>query len=197
LSVGDVTGVTEGEPGTYNKSKIKTIFGDKKFQNWQKKCGPHKVNIFGCQIGIELESTFLNLIKNPSSKQKAVGLGQGCLLDLSAIILQTPEGNDINNRKDWDALEAGVQEGLLQDLQDKNDEYGYGILSEKVKNDKLLDYYFDVVPKGAWPTVDVRAPDGTKFSFIHRTGKYSAKFNKKCSRGIGLRPRQVNVPEIP
>ena len=86
LSGGDVTGgIIATDPRAYSDSRVRQIFGDTKFQTWRKAHGPKRINLLSCQVGPDLENTFLQLVQHPTSKQKAVGLGEGCLLVLTRV----------------------------------------------------------------------------------------------------------------
>ncbi|HWP92866.1 MAG TPA: DUF4157 domain-containing protein [Thermodesulfobacteriota bacterium] len=191
-SAGDVTGgITESDPKAYNKSKINTIFGDKKFQAWREKHGPTRVNLLSCQIGNELENTFLKLVLHPTSNQRAVGLGQGCILYNTAVEA-TINDKHIKTRKEYDGLSEPDQKKVLKTLTELNDQYGYNGI--KIDSADILDYYFDVAPEGLWVTVNVLTKKGTLLPYLGRQS--NTTFITECDPN-SLRQRQPRVPRVP
>jgi hypothetical protein len=191
-SAGDVTGgLTENDPKAYNKSKINTIFGDKKFQAWREKHGPTRINLLSCQIGNELENTFLKLVQHPTSKQRAVGLGQGCIL-YNTPVEATINDKHIKTRKDYDSLSEPDQKKVQKTLTELNDQYGYN--GKKIDSADILDYYFDVAPEGLWVTVNVRTKKGTLLPYLGRQS--NTTFITECDPS-SLRQRQPRVPRVP
>ncbi|HEX2014773.1 MAG TPA: DUF4157 domain-containing protein, partial [Nitrososphaera sp.] len=192
LSAGDVTGgITENDPKAYNKSKINTIFGDKKFQAWREKHGPTRVNLLSCQIGNELENTFLKLLLHPTSNQRAVGLGQGCILYNTAVEA-TINDKHIKTRKEYDGLSEPDQKKVLKTLTELNDQYGYNGI--KIDSADILDYYFDVAPEGLWVTVNVLTKKRTLLPYLGRQS--NTTFITECDPN-SLRQRQPRVPRVP
>ena len=142
LSGGDVTGgITATDPRAYSDSRVRKIFGDTKFQTWRKAHGPKRINLLSCQVGPDLENTFLQLVQHPTSKQKAVGLGEGCLLVLTRVdtTVALPGSKDIvplRTREQYKKLEASEKSRVDKWLTELNGKYGYN--GNKVKAAELL-----------------------------------------------------------
>jgi len=79
-----------------------------------------------------------------------------------------------------------------------NSKYGY-YGGPPVPASEILDYYFDVDPRGAWANVTVGIDRGgtvsdTDIPFWNRTtGPRSADFRRLCDQGVG----QLTRPHIP
>lgn len=178
----------EGDPGTYNKSKIKSLFGDKRFQRWRDSHGPTRINLLSCQIGKDLETAFLKLILNPSSKQIAVGLGEGCILRNTPIEAKI-NNKHIKNRKQYDALLKVDKETVFKKLEELNINYGYN--GNRVDSKDILNYYFDVAPEGLWVKVEVLTKKLTLIPYLGR--QYKTTFINECTP-IPLRQHRPTAP---
>jgi len=197
LSGGDVTGgISSTDPRAYSESRVRRIFGDTKFQAWRKAHGPKRINLLSCQVGPDLENTFLQLVQHPTSKQKAVGLGEGCLLVLTRVdtTVAIPGSKDIvplKTREQYKKLGASEKSRVDQWLTDLNENYGYN--GEKIKPAALLDYYFDVAPEGSWLKLEVIAPSRTRIPALNRAA--NDVFINECHPSkVEKRPRQQRVP---
>jgi hypothetical protein len=192
LSGRDVSpgGLTDSDPKAYNKSRVQKIFGDAKFQEWRKKHGPKRINFISCQIGKELEETFLQLVQHPTSTQRASGLGQGCLI-LNTAEPVNIKGQYIGTRAKYDKLGDKDKETFDSTLEKLNEEYGYN--GDKVARGKLLDYYFDEAPSGIWMKLEIITPKKKRVSYLKRAR--SDAFIEECQPGR-LKPerRQQRVP---
>lgn len=169
LSGGDVTGgLTENDAKAYNKTRVQQIFGDAKFQAWRKKHGPKRINLLSCQIGKDLEETFLQLLKHPTSSQHAVGLGQGCIL-INTPLEATMNGKHIRTREQYNKLGDTEKQQIDKKLKEWNDAYGYN--GEKIKPGEILNQYFDEAPEGLWVQVEIITPSRKKVSYLNRTSE--------------------------
>jgi hypothetical protein len=192
LSGRDVSpgGLTEDDAKAYNKSRVQRIFGDAKFQEWRKKYGPKRINFISCQIGKELEETFLQLVQHPTSTQRAAGLGQGCLILNTAEPINI-KGQYIGTRAKYDKLGDKDKETFDATLEKLNDEYGYN--GDKVARGKLLDYYFDEAPNGIWMKLEIITPKKKQVSFLKRAS--NDDFIAECQPGrLKQERRQPRVP---
>jgi hypothetical protein len=191
LSGRDVSpgGLTENDPKAYNKARVQRIFGDAKFQGWRKKYGPKRINFLSCQIGKELEETFLQLVQHPTSTQRAAGLGQGCLLLLTAEPINIG-GRSISARATYEALVEKDKQAFDEKLAQVNDDYGYN--GEKIKRAQLLTYYFDEPPEGQWMKKEVITPKTrSRVSYLKRTS--SKAFVDECQPSQ-MKQRHSRVP---
>ncbi len=192
LSAGGVTGgLKEGDPGTYNKSKIQKVFGDKEFEKWRDSHGPTRINLLSCQIGKELEAPFLKLILNPSSSQTAVGLGEGCIL-YNTPMAATLNNKHIKTRQQYDALSGTDKDIVFKFLEAANNTYGYN--GKKVISKDILNYYFDVAPEGLWVKVEVKTKGNHLIPYLGR--QQNTTFIDECTPKP-LRQRQPAVPQVP
>ena len=199
LSGGDVTGgISATDPRAYSDSRVKKIFGDTKFQTWRKSHGPKRINLLSCQVGPDLENLFLQLVQHPTSKQKAVGLGEGCLLVLTRVdtTVALPGSKDIvplTTREQYKKLEASEKSRVDKWLTELNDKYGYN--GAKVKAAELVDFYFDVAPEGSWLTLEVLVPSRKRIPALNRQANdvfinecHPSKVEKRGATAAGTRP---------
>jgi hypothetical protein len=186
--------LSTGGPGTYDKDAIENLFtNDVDFQNWRKKHGPSKIRLLSCQIGASLEKTFMKAVLKPGAKQSSHGLGAGCILQ-PEVFNYTNNGKAIKTRAQYKKLKASEKEDLLESLSDWNDKYGYN--GDKVSKAQLLNYFFDVVPKGEWVAVSI-VKGKTQIPYVERMGKYRVQFMKMCTQGINnIGNRTPTAPSV-
>jgi Domain of unknown function (DUF4157) len=171
----------------YGDTRVQQIFGDAKFQEWRKKHGPKTINLLSCQVGADLANKFLSLVLHPSSNQKAIGLGEGCLL------LLTREYNIVRTRDQYGKLESSEKSRLDKWLTELNDKYGYA--GEKIKSAELLDYYFDVPPGGSWLKLEIIITKKSNKRIPAMTRTTDSDFNVECAPG-SLKQRTPSAPVV-
>ena len=181
---------TSGE-ATYDKAKVKSIFGIKEFERWRKKYGPMEISLLSCQASRALQQTLIDLIKNPKSKQRAVGLKRGCLVRPA---LQTFSWNekDITERKQYDKLSEEGKSFIEEKIKQENKTYGY--MGNKKDAKHVLDYYFDIDPKGRWVSISVVVP-GKKQDVPWLSRPSDSDFIDKC-QGSELKGRTRRLPPV-
>lgn len=189
--------------GVYRAAEIDTIFNDDtKFVAWRKKYGPDRLVLVGCQVELDFEKKLIAAFVNPSSKQKAIGLGARCRPHTIITSLFWEEGGkeiDIEKRSQWNKLSHSAKRTLTDTLEEWNRKYGY-FGAPPVPDAQLLNFYFDEAPKGRWPivTVSLDYKDQPDISFWNR-GQSANFLMKVCPAHAGekLRKRNSKVPPVP
>jgi hypothetical protein len=138
-------------------------------------------------VGPDLANKFLGLVLDPSSNQKAIGLGAGCLL------LLTREYKTVRTREQYKKLESTEKSGFDQWLTETNDKYGYA--GDKIKSTELLDYYFDTPPGGSWLKLEIIITKKGNKRIPEMTRTSDSDFNVECAPG-SLKERKTTVPTV-
>ncbi len=195
----------------YDSAAIESLFnGDEEYVKWRDQFGPTHIVLNACQINIGFERTIIKNITRPGgtggqTPQSAQGLGTGCKpLTTTQNLTYTHDqlgfkDTPIKTRAQWNKIPADDRSSLEQDLANLNNEFGY-FGQPPVPSSDVVRYYFDVVPLGGWPVVEVGIghdqvqPTGIPF-WNRSTGPKRAEFNRLCERGIGtLRDRTPSTP---
>ncbi len=172
----------------YNIRRIQDIFGDDQFSSWRQNNGPSRVVLNACQVSIGLERAIINALTRPQSGQSAQGLGEGCRPSTRMITV-----NNIHTRRQYDRLSDPDKQSFLDDLRTLNSTWGY-FGAPPVPEDQILNYYFDVVPRGEWVIVRVSKDRvDTEIPFYNRGN--NIEFDRLCGRGIA--PLREHVPSAP
>lgn len=181
----------------YRAQDIRRIFQDQAFVNWRNMAGPSWVSLNACQVNAQFEATVIQALSRPGSTQPAYGLGTGCRPDLrieSYVVSDT----EITTRQQYARLSRAEQNRMAQTLQDLNRTEGY-FGAPPVPPQQVLDYYFDEIPRGGWPTVGVthnRQPIG-RVPFYNRGAPGNTQFLQQCDQGVGrLRPHVPSAPPV-
>jgi hypothetical protein len=194
----------------YEATDINILFnGDSAWVQWRDTYGPSHLVLTSCQVSAKLEGTMINNftrhVSRPGSSttapiQSAVGLGTHCKPVTYSMAFEFPVGTAITTRKQYQRLSGSAKGDMEIALSDLNSKYGYYGASP-VANSHILDYYFDVDPRGSWTIVTVGIDQGdtisdTDIPFWNRTtGPRAAEFLRFCDQGIGIiRPQTPRSP---
>jgi hypothetical protein len=100
---------------------------------------------------------------------------------------------DIHTRAQYNRLSDPDKQSFLTELRTLNSTWGY-FGAPPVPEDQILNYYFDVVPRGEWVIVRVSKDRvDTDIPFYNRGN--NSEFNRLCRRGIA--PLRDRVPTAP
>lgn len=184
----DLAHPTNPDQQCYDISRIQNIFGDNQFSSWRQNNGPSRVVLNACQVSIGLERAIINALTRPQSGQSAQGLGEGCRPSTEMITV-----NNIHTRAQYNRLSDPDKQSFLDELRTLNSTWGY-FGAPPVPEDQILNYYFDVVPRGEWVIVRVSKDRvDTEIPFYNRGN--NSEFNRLCRRGIA--PLRDHVPSAP
>lgn len=198
----------------YDAAAIDALFGaDKAFVAWRDRYGPNHLVLNACQVSLAFERNMIeNLTRAPGKgqrRQAAQGLGTGCrpLTTTERLRYTQPKlhfrNTPITTRAQWRRIPEVDRATLQQQLIDLNREFGY-FGRPPVPEADVLAYYFETVPLGGWPRVEVGVgphlaarPTGIPF-WNRATGPKSAEFLRLCGQGIGqFPPRHPIAPPSP
>lgn len=172
----------------YDISRIQNLFGDSQFSSWRQNNGPSRVVLNACQVSIGLERAIINSLTRPQSGQSAQGLGEGCRPSTEMISV-----NNISTRAQYNRLSDPDKQSFQAELRTLNSTWGY-FGAPPVPDDQILNYYFDVVPRGEWVIVRVSKDRvDTDIPFYNRGN--NSEFNRLCRRGIA--PLRDHIPSAP
>jgi hypothetical protein len=197
----------------YDSSAINALFsGDATYLKWRNQYGPTHLVLNACQVNIGFERVLISTITRPGgtggqTSQSAQGLGKGCkpLTETQELTYDNPrlgfKDSKIKTRAQWDKIPAGDRTGLEDQLKQLNKEWGY-FGQPPVPDKEVLRYYFDVVPRGGWPKVEVGVGaghnvHGTGIPFWNRaTGPKSGESIDCAAEGSGKCP-SISQPARP
>ncbi|MEJ2004868.1 MAG: hypothetical protein P8X57_07875, partial [Cyclobacteriaceae bacterium] len=194
------------------KDIIKLFNSDPEWVKWRDKYGPSHLALVACQVSVGFEKVMISNLtrhvkKEGSSKaspsQSARGMGSHCKPLSSSSTYQDSGGKAVTNRKEYQKLSESSKSDMKSEFARLNKEYGY-YGAPPVPDSKILDYYFDAAPQGAWAIVTVGKDEkgtlkDTDIPFWNRTtGPKSSEFRRKCDQGVGiLKGRKPRVPSVP
>jgi len=180
---------------------LEKLAGPEGWDEWRKKYGPTQLVLIGCQISVAFEEIVIAHILRNGRKQEAQGLGAGCKPATEAVPYEFGR-KKVKTRRDYIRLPKEGRDDLLQQMSALNAEFGY-YGGPPVPDEQVLEYFFDVEPKGEWVKVTVgksvghQTPVDTGIPFYNRAnGPRLAEFRRICDQGAtDLREHHPLTPE--
>jgi hypothetical protein len=170
---------------------VEELAGPEGWNEWRKKHGPTYVVLLGCQVSQAFEAMLLEHLLRDGYQQDAQGLGTGCKPITDGVSYELG-GKKVMTRRDYLRLSKEGRADLRDKMRKLNADFGYyGRKPVDDDSDLILEYYFDVEPKGKWVKVTVGKSAGahippvdTGIPFYDRaTGARQAEFRRICDQG--------------
>jgi hypothetical protein len=181
---------------------VEKLAGPEGWDEWRKKYGPTYVVLIGCQVSKAFEAMMLAHLLRDGYQQDAQGLGTGCKPSTESVPYEFGR-KKVKTRRDYIRLPKEGRDRLLQQMSALNAEFGY-YGGPPVPGEQVLEYFFDVEPKGEWVKVTVGKSSehsktlvDTGIPFYNRAnGPRQAEFRRICDQGAtGLREHHPITPE--
>ncbi|MGA2404449.1 MAG: hypothetical protein ABSG91_22560 [Syntrophobacteraceae bacterium] len=191
--IADQARSVRGGQGAYDADAVTRIFGeDRAFVRWRDEHGPTWVVLNACQVSADLEGAIIRSLTRRGSGQAVQGMGTGCRP--STIVITVVENHRaIRTRSQYDRLPDELKNDMLTQLSALNREWGY-FGAPPVRDDLILDYYFNEEPRGGWAVVRVsHQRRDTSIPFYNR--RNDVNFLRLCGSAVGTLPQRV--PSVP
>ncbi len=183
-----------GGRGSYDAAAIESIFAnDAAFVEWRNRSGPNRVVLNACQASQALEGTIIRALSRPPQAgqpgQPAQGLGTGCRPSTSVETYEY-NGRPVRTRRQFNLMPPADRPDLERTVRQLNTRWGY-FGAPPVPDNEVLNYYFDVAPRGGWPVVRVSVERAdTDIAFYNRGS--NPAFHRVCTQGIGQLPERTS-----
>jgi hypothetical protein len=182
----------------YTAEDLTNLFSAADWITWRETHGPSHLVLTACQVNSSLEGVLIRLLtRSGPSQQAPQGLGQGCKPSVES---DWPiwNGQPIKEWKQFKNLDPDGQNYVTTTLKARSRTWGY-YGAPPVPDAKVLEYFFDEVPRGEWPKVAVGLSAGP--GLVRRTDLpywnriVSADFAKLCP-AADRPPEARRVPGI-
>ena len=133
---------------------VQKLAGPEGWDEWRKTYGPTHLVLIACQVTKTFEETLISHFIRPGFVQEALGLGTGRKPLTDAIPIKDFRKKDVITRKEYLRLPQEERDWIREKLHELNAEFGY-YGGPPVPDEQILEYYFDIDPKGKWVKVTV------------------------------------------
>jgi len=180
----------------YFAADLTKLFSTADWTSWREAHGPSHLVLTACQVDSALEGVLIRLLtRGGPSQQAPQGLGHGCKPWVKGE-WPTWNGQPIKEWKKYKSLGPDGQDYVTTTLKAWNRTWGY-YGAPPVPDAKVLEYFFDEIPKGEWPRVAVGLSAGpglakeTHIPYWNRST--SPDFTKLCPAS-NQPPKVIRVP---